>query len=409
MSKLNYLDPEVGGCWGFKGRDGSSQAAEDGTELHERTEAILREYLKAARPGVSLGAFANARKDWDDDSDALLQFCFRYLESVLRAGVKVYIELKARVKRDDGTEINYGHLDLLLVYPDGSAKLIDWKFGYVPVLPANINRQGIGYAAAMFQQFAAIRAIEVVFVQPRCRWVTSHTFNRVQAAELGYRVDQIVANAIKTQSNWKLVAADVANPGAACEYCARVVSCPGYLRKYSHAIQRMGGLDLPTTLDLDAIDTPEKAAVARAWVDFLDLAAAPIKERAEEYARAHGGVIEATLSDGRVIRYEMRSRGINRELGSAAEIAEALKDFVDPKQLLGAAKLSLEKTLEICAPALMEISPEVGTKKAARENVLSLLEAHGLITKPDGKVEYLKRSKVIPESQKPTKTNKNNL
>ena len=138
----------------------------------------------------------------------------------------------------------------------------------------------------------------------------------------------------------------------------------------------------------------EKAAIARAWVDFLDAAAGPIKERAQDIARNNGGTIEAILPDGQVVRYEIKSRGINRELGSAAEIAECLKEIILPAQLLGAAKLGLEKTLEITVPALLELNPEVGTKKAAREAILSMLEVHGLVTQTDGKIEFLKRTKV---------------
>ena len=398
MSKLNYLDPSVGGCRGYKGREGTSQAAEDGTELHEKSEEVLREYLRAARPSVSLAQFAAGRRDWDDDSNVLLHQCFVFLdEHALRRGSRIYIELKARVKRNDGSEINYGHLDLFVVHADGTAMLIDWKFGYAPVLPADRNRQGLGYAAAMFQQFPGVKSIEVIFVQPRLRWVTRHTYYREQASEMAFRVDQIVKGAILVQgeSMQNPLIKDLLNPGSACEYCSRIGTCPGYLGAYVTAVQRMGALpSLPTTFNLDAIDSPEKAAIARAWVDFLDAAAGPIKERAQEIALNNGGQIEAVLPDGQVVRYEMKSRGVNRELGSAVEIAECLKDIVMPTQLLGAAKLGLEKTLEIAAPALLEVNPEVGTKKGAREAILSLLEAHGLVTKPDGKVEFLKRTKV---------------
>jgi hypothetical protein len=214
---------------------------------------------------------------------------------------------------------------------------------------------------------------------------------------MAFRVDQIVQGAIRTQGEdmQRPLLREQLNPGSACEYCCRVGTCPGYLGAYVTAVQRMGALpSLPTTFNLDAIDSPEKAAIARAWVDFLDAAAGPIKERAQEIALNNGGQIEATLPDGQVVKYEMKSRGVNRELGSAAEIAECLKDIVMPAQLLGAAKLGLEKTLEIAAPALLEVNPEVGTKKGAREAILSMLEAHGLVTKPDGKVEFLKRTKV---------------
>jgi hypothetical protein len=398
MSKLNYLDPSVGGCRGYKGRDGTSKAAEDGTELHEKSEKVLREYLKATRPSVSLAQFAAGVRDWDDDSNNLLHRCFSFLDDyALKKGSKIYIELKARIKRNDGSEINYGHLDLFVIHADNSSMLIDWKFGYSPVLPADRNRQGLGYAAAMFQEFPFVKSIETIFVQPRLRWVTRHTYRREEAVELAYRVDQIVLGATLTQGEdmQQPLVRDLLNPGSACEYCCRIGTCPGYLGAYVTAVQRMGALpSLPTTFNLDAIDSPEKAAIARAWVDFLDAAAGPIKDRAQEIAINNGGQIEATLPDGQVVRYEMKSRGVNRELGSAAEIAECLKDIIMPAQLLGAAKLGLEKTLEIAAPALLEINSEVGTKKAAREAILSMLEAHGLVTRPDGKVEFLKRTKI---------------
>lgn len=398
MSKLNYLDPSVGGCRGYKSREGSSAAAEEGTQLHEISEKVLRDYLQGHKPGVTLQAFANARREWDDEAHALLSYCFKYLdEYAIRPGAKFYIELKAKVRRDDGSEVNYGHLDLFVLNADGSAKLIDWKFGHSPVLPAETNRQGLGYAAAMFQTFPDAKSIEVVFVMPRLRWVTTHTFRREQASEMAYRVDQIVQGAIAVQGEegQRPLNADLLNPGSACEYCARVGDkCPGYLRTYVTAVQRFGSLpSIPTTLDLDAIDTPEKAAIARAWVDFMELASQPIKDRAMDLARLHGDQIEAVLPDGQTVTYRIQSRSINRELGSAGEIFDALKDFVAPQQLLAAAKLGLDKTLEIASTALLECQPEVGTKKAAREAILSLLESQGLVSRPDGKVEFLKRTK----------------
>lgn len=398
MSKLNYLDPSVGGCRGYKSREGSSAAAEEGTQLHEISEKVLRDYLQGHKPGVTLQAFANARREWDDEAHALLSYCFKYLdEYAIRPGARFYIELKAKVRRDDGSEVNYGHLDLFVLNADGSAKLIDWKFGHSPVLPAETNRQGLGYAAAMFQTFPDAKSIEVVFVMPRLRWVTTHTFRREQASEMAYRVDQIVQGAIAVQGEegQRPLHADLLNPGSACEYCARVGDkCPGYLRTYVTAVQRFGSLpSIPTTLDLDAIDTPEKAAIARAWVDFMELASQPIKDRAMDFARLNGDQIEAVLPDGQTVTYRIQSRSINRELGSAGEIFDALKDFVAPQQLLAAAKLGLDKTLEIAGTALLECQPEVGTKKAAREAILSLLESQGLVSRPDGKVEFLKRTK----------------
>lgn len=389
MSRLNYLDPAVGGCRGHQSKEGTSAAADEGTMLHEYCEAVLRAYL---RSGVimPLRDFSRTVKKWDDVHTPLLEYCFELLENRLKPGTKVFIELKTRLVRDDGTEINYGHLDLFLVHPDNTAHLIDWKFGSNPVVNAQDNRQGHGYAASMGQMFPNVSAITVEFVMPRLRWTSSHTFQRSELAGLQYGIEQIIKHATEVQA---APTAELLNPGAACEYCRRIAECPGYLRKYGQAVQRLGGMTLPTTFDLDAITTPESAAIAKAWLDFLDLASGEIKRRVEDIARINGGVIETKTESGETIRYEMRQRGLPRKLGNAVEIADVLKHWVDPATLLGAADLSLEKTLELASTSLLECKPDIGSKKAARETLLDLLEVHGLISKPDGKIEYLKRNK----------------
>jgi hypothetical protein len=357
--------------------------------LHEQAERVLRAYL-SGRVSGSLRQFAQTLRTWDDTHAPLLDFCFGLLESKMRKGTRVYIERKARLLRDDGSEINYGHLDLFLVHPDQTADLIDWKFGSNPVVPAKDNRQGWGYAAAMGQAFPDVVAITIVFVMPRLRWVTEYQYPREQFGRLRFAIQTIIDRAEALRE--RLDPADL-NPGAACEYCRRLADCPAYLRTYGKAVARLGGLELPTTLDLTAITTPESAAMAKAWMDFVDLASKDIKARVEEIARINGGAVEARTATGEVVRYELRQRGISRRLGNAVEVAEALRAWVDPAALLGAADLSLEKTLEVASAALLECRPELETKKAAREAILDLLDVHGLVSKPDGKIEYLKRSK----------------
>jgi hypothetical protein len=393
MSKLNHIDPSVGGCRGYSGRDGTSLAAEEGTALHEIVEKVLRAYLReGAASGKKLSEFAAAfPRTWEDEAHTLLTFCFTYLDRVLTPGVKVFIELRARVRRDSGEEVNYGHLDLYLCYPNKTARLIDWKFGYNPVVPAATNRQALGYAAAMFQQFGD-EAIEVVFVQPKLGWVSRHVYQKAQTAEMVFRIERLIAEATRVQSVDPMDPAEL-NPGSACEYCRHSGICPAYLREYGKGVAKLGGLPLPETLDLTAIDTPEKAALAKAWVDFVDDAARPIKERCMAIAEAHGGQIAIVLPDGTEIAYSRMAKALPRKLGNAVEISEALKDFVMPSQLLGAAELALEKTLELAVPALLEVNPALGTKKAAREAVETTLESMGLLTRGEGQIFFLKRSK----------------
>jgi hypothetical protein len=403
-SRLNYIDPEVGGCPGHLNRSGTSAAAAEGSELHDVVEKVVREYVRQPRPGVSLIDFATHRRTWDDEIDEVLRFVFATVSPMLSPGVRVYLECKAQLRRDDGSEINYGYLDLFLVYPNNSARLVDYKFGMLPVHSAEENRQGWAYAAAMFQRHA-VHAIEVVFIQPRLKSVSRHIFARGQAAGMITHIDRVIQQARETGLQATVDpsgAVGSMNPGAACEYCDRVSGCPAYLRKFGEVTQYLQGIPMPAQLNLDAIDTPAKAAIARHWVSFLELAVDGIKKKTLELARANQNEVVAVLPDGREIRYQLVSRAVPRVIGNPVEVAEAVKDFVTPLQILGAAELSLGKTLEILAPALRDVNPELGTKKASEEAATSILEAHGLLSQPDGRIEYLK---AVASSKKP-KANK---
>jgi len=268
-------------------------------------------------------------------------------------------------------------LDLLLVR-GASATLVDWKFGFLPVPSADENRQGWNYAAAVFQALP-VTTVTVEFVQPRRGSVSSCTFS--QHDPLAEQIDNIIANSHDETAP--------RNPGKACTYCNRKAACPAYLQKFQLAVFE-AGMDIPVTLNLDVIDTPEKAAIAREWVSFLEMGFGPIKAKVQEIALANGGRIAATVGD-RTIAYKMVSKGLNREVGDAVQVASALSNFVEPTQILGAAELSLGKLEEIVVPAIQQNSPEKMTKKAAKAALHAILEAQDLLTRPDGQVQFLKR------------------
>jgi hypothetical protein len=103
----------------------------------------------------------------------------------------------------------------------------------------------------------------------------------------------------------------------------------------------------------------------------------------------------------------MRERSADRKLGSAVEIAEVFKEFATPAEVLGAATLALGKLEDIVAKAILEVKKATGerlTKKAASEMIHATLDAHGLITRPDGKIRFLKLVKsAVPALPEPPK------
>lgn len=401
MSKLNSIDPSVGGCRGYIGRSGTSAAAEEGTALHERMEALLKDYLQVSAKlaeRLLFSDFVLHRRDWDDEVHPLIVFAAEDIGKQLVPGAQVYIEIKVHIRRDNGSEVNYGHLDLLIVV-GRKGILSDYKFGHIPVTPAKKNRQGIGYAAGVFARFPDLDEIEVRFIQPRLRWVSSAKFPRVEAGNMTYGITKLVEAAEHTRLVVEdpKVAADqkvaLLNPGSACQYCSEPANCPGYLQKFGAAVKKWGGIGEPVHINVDAIDTPEKAAVVKAWIDFVELAADEVKKKCFAIAENNGNEIRCELPDGQVIQYAVQTRKIPRKLGNAVEIAEAMKEYVRPEQLLAAADLSLGKFVEVSVPAYMDYNPNIGSKRAAEETLIGMLEGMGLITQPDGVTKFLKAVK----------------
>src|SRR5262245_39520505 len=103
-SRLNYLDRDMGGCPGHRQDPSSSAAADEGTELHERMEKLVRDWLKHEvhdEDGfITLSEFVEVNRNWDDEIHGYLMYCANYLEGLLHPGVQVFVELSLPVHID---------------------------------------------------------------------------------------------------------------------------------------------------------------------------------------------------------------------------------------------------------------------------------------------------------------------
>lgn len=410
-SKLNYLDPELGGCIGFESHSGTNAAAEEGTFLHEVLDKAIVDYVNGPHYGAetfeSYLSTVRIRTKWEDSQDYSLRFCARVLDPYLQKKPVVHNEIRIKISDADGAEITYGHFDLLMSFGK-PAVLVDYKFGIDPVQPAESNLQGLAYAIGSFQLWPELDTVGVVFIQPRLNWVSKAVFKRADIAKHIRKVKEVVESGHYASMQFERLRnlpesfVSQLNAGSACQYCARASRCPAYLRKFAVLAPRMGAPTVPAAINVESIDTPEKAAVAAFWVNFLDDKLGDIKARCMEIAKTNGGVIEFTTPEGQHIKFEVQKRSFDRVVGDAVLVSQALTQWAAPEQILGAAKLSLGKLEEIVVPAIRETQPEDErmTKKAATELLASHLEAHGLLSRPDGYTETLKRVKEKKEPKK---------
>jgi hypothetical protein len=250
--------------------------------------------------------------------------------------------------------------------------------------------------------------VGVEFDQPKLNWFSTARYDRTKLSEMYQRCADVIERAEFVQDNPDK-AQPFMKPGNYCTYCSRSGDCAVLLNHRALAGARMNDLPVPATFKGLQVSNPSDMALARYWVDIIEAGIGEIKARAFEMAEAsETGEISCTLPNGDEIVYAIAEKNKDRSLGSAIEISEALKEVLTLEEILGAAELALGKLETISKNAMVEaakVSGEKLTKKAAWERVQSTLESHGLLTRPDGKIRYLKRKKQAPKGvEAPTET-----
>lgn len=428
-SKLQYS----GACGGFVSTDGTCEAAEQGTRLHEIMDLLLVRYRDTKTPLLELLEAYSKEHTIDDGERGLLLFCLRELNKWLPKTKEILNEIQVQITNPDGTELNHGHLDVLLVF-GSTALLIDYKFGWLPVMPAPENLQGKAYALGVLLKFPNITKIGVMFIQPKLDTVSSTVYHNRDINSMYQAIKEVIDKAELIKRTWGSPESIAAlNPGDFCSYCARCKegSCPAKLKQLYAVATTRAELPLPS-FNVDAIDTPEKAALARYWIEQFEQAVDGAKAKITEVAKLNGGKIEVALPSGDVIRYAIEERNLDRVLGSALDCANALADIVTKDEVFAVAKLPIgvlepmvsraiyeqrnseaikiveEKEKELDAKVQGGTINKTAAKKElaafkaehpkltmvqAKEQFSGLLEANGLLSRPDGKIQQLKRQK----------------
>ncbi len=439
MSILNAL----AACPGYVSRGGTNQAAEDGTRLHKIMESVIKEVQDdpsrelASLPRVSAKQALQivlVTTQVSEEELIYLEYCCREFDFWLARNPKAMTsEGRVQILNPDDTELNFGTFDLLLFLTDEVAVLFDWKFGWIPVPAAQHNYQGQGYAVGVFQKYPKLTKLGVSFVQPKLRSTTHAFYHRTNLFKMYAEVRDLIRAALSPTKTLR--------PCSYCDYCGVAATCKALLNDAALAVSIHEGLTMPEKFIGLQIETPEEAARALYVLGRLEVLVneSGLKDKAKELCREHGS-LSCTLPNGEKVVVEMKQRNSPRSANSPMLIAEALKDVLLPEQVLGACDLKITRLEEIFAEAFVEkreaeakgilamaaknaaaVTDPVlakdlaktaaaqakaarSTKKNAVEVLNSVLLGEGLVTSPEGKVDYLK---VRVEKQEKQLTNDN--
>ena len=262
------------------------------------------------------------------------------------------------------------------------ARLVDYKFGYGAVEPADINPQSLAYAIGLIQKYKWVETVEIYFVLPRRNEVLSHTFSRKEIEDRIERIALIIDRAMSDEKEL--------NPQTeACRFCGNRITCPALsdkllpiAKKYADKVDEFE-VSLMEKMDPALIDDPATIAKMKIVGMVMDRWSKAVNERAIDLAVQGGHDIPG---------FDLRYRSPSAKIDNAQEAFEALENILDPKDFVKACKVTLSALAKVYAENLPR-----GKKKDARPKIELALLQSGVIASDDdsedSRTPYLSKRK----------------
>ena len=341
-------------CPSYQKREGTNAIAAQGTKIHEAIDSGDTSML-------------------NDEERAIAQYCFDF-QSHIRASkgacgpIKELREVVLNI--DCGDEATFGSADLIEIYGDGTAVLMDWKTGFGAVDDAEVNSQVWAYTLGVFQAHPEVHTVEAYLVLPRRQEISSAVFKRSECDKLALRLGTIITRA-KESAGYEF------NPTeGVCDYCSFKGSCKALAGK-ALLLGQKAGFEVPANISLDGT-SEDKAKLLK----LANILATWCEETKKE-------ILRQALEEGAEIPgYRLDQRKTPRVLDNAVAGWEAIKTMVDLEEFLSAAS-------RISVPRLEKIvsdkAPKGGKAKAKEALEDALRDANAL--REEGVIHVLKALK----------------
>lgn len=337
-------------CPSYKKREGTNPIAEQGTKIHEAVDSGDTSLL-------------------NDEELAIAQYCFDFQAHIRASKGSAPVKELREVVLDIacGDESTFGSADLIEIYGDGTAVLMDWKTGYGAVDDAETNSQVWAYTLGLFQAHPEVHTVEAYLVLPRRQEISSAVFKRAEVDKLALRLGTIISRA-------KELAGKEFNPTeGVCDYCQFKGSCKALAGK-ALVLGQKAGFDVPSNISWDG--SPEDKAKLLKLANLLSQWCEDTKKELLRQALEEGAEIPG---------YRLDQRKTPRTIENAAAGFEAVKNMVDLNEFLSAASRISVPTLE---KIVAEKAPKGGKAKAKEALEDALRDANAL--KEEGVIHVLK-------------------
>ena len=250
--------------------------------------------------------------------------------------------------------LTYGHCDWAIIFPNGEAEIVDYKFGRGDVTHADKNLQIRTYVAALMEMRPEIQKCRGHIVQPRVGQPNFAEFDRSVIAEVRARIELVYQRSGDPFS--------APTPGDHCEKCQWAHKCPA-LKPTLVSMAETFSMPVPAVLRGELEPTPEDRYKLQVLATLLEKVCEQWKQGNKEAWFDKGIVIP-----GLVVRE--RSSGPRVPSERMAEAMYKLRDagYATEDQIISCLKISI--------PDLCKTMTEIrgGTEKEERAKVLEILE-----------------------------------
>lgn len=209
-------------------------AADDGKAIH-----------KAIEDGIIPEDFSSEQREMVEWSLGLLS-----LESEDPSEQRGYADVHHEYELAIPFIVKPGYIDVLILFGDNTATIIDWKTGRNKQAHPSENLQFRAYACGVWMQNPALKSIEIIAAYPRMKIVERATFLYPDFTATMEKLAEI--SWLAKNYSGKLT------PNEDCGFCGRASTCPA-LTTSCLKVAAVRGIDLPPNLDpnlvpLDRLD-----------------------------------------------------------------------------------------------------------------------------------------------------------
>jgi hypothetical protein len=288
--------------------ESTSEFAEEGKMLHGIVERLICEQLVLND---------NSIKDLTSEQLSTVLKCKTFMEEICQANAEKETFIFASEMHLE-SNVTAGTADVVIIYNDDTAVLVDWKFGRGEVEEAINNIQLATYALLLKCLHPELTAITVYVYQPRLNSKTSYTYTDLDAIAL--YVNDIIAKC-------NVAGATRMVGGKQCLYC----KANGLFERCPESCNV--AMELAThEIDIDdklAVATPEKLVELYNACKLVAVIEKKTNARIKEIIQQTGSCGDLTL---------VQTQG-NREVTDIALLYQELKDVIPQDEFLGMCKL----------------------------------------------------------------------